>query len=178
MAIGRTNASVGGGSQLKALIDGRQNCSSLFYEFSGTSVNDLISYNDTENAKGMTNMFNSCGKLTSIPLLNTSKVNDMYGTFFRCNELTSIPALDVSNVNNFDNAFYGCSNLESIEMTGMKVSFDIHWSTKLTREALVVILNNLATVSTSKKLTMGAENLAKVTEEDKLIATNKGWTLA
>ena len=31
MAIGRTNASVGGGgSQMKALIDGRGNCNNLF----------------------------------------------------------------------------------------------------------------------------------------------------
>ena len=227
MAIGRTNASVGGGgSQLKAIIDGRKDSSYLFYYFSGTSVNNLISYNDTENSKSMTNMFgncknltsipllntsnvkkmwemfcsclkltsiplldtsnvtrmwgmfNNCEKLTTIPQLNTSKVTDMENIFVYCYKLTSIPALDVSNVTTFSRAFDGCYNLESIEMTGMKVSFNISSSTKFTREALVVILNNLATVSTSQTLTMGATNLAKLTEEDKAIATNKGWTLA
>ena len=46
MAIGRTNASVGGGSQLKAIIDGRKNARYLFEKFSGTSVNNLISFSD------------------------------------------------------------------------------------------------------------------------------------
>ena len=126
----------------------------------------------------MDSTFSNCIRLTTVPLFNTSNVTSMNGTFSNCQALISIPALDVSNVNNLISAFWRCSNLESIEMTGMKVSFDISYSTKFTREALVVILNNLATVSTSQTLTIGATNLAKLTEEDKAIATNKGWTLA
>lgn len=57
-------------------------------------------------------------------------------------------------------------------------SINISYSTKFTREALVEILNNLATVTSTRTLKMGATNLAKLTDEDKLIATNKGWTLA
>ena len=60
----------------------------------------------------------------------------------------------------------------------MKVNFNISSSTLFTREALVEILNNLATVTSTKTLTMGSTNLAKLTDEDKAIATNKGWTLA
>ena len=56
----------------------------------------------------------------------------------------------------------------------MKVSFNISSSTAFTKEALVEILNNLATVTTTQTLTMGATNLAKLTDEDKAIATNKG----
>lgn len=60
----------------------------------------------------------------------------------------------------------------------MKVNFDIHYSTLLDREALLVILNNLSTVTSTRTLTMGSTLLAKLTDEDKTIATNKGWTLA
>ena len=74
--------------------------------------------------------------------------------------------------------FRDCSSLEEIHMTGMKASFNISASTKFTRAALVEILNNLATITSTYKLTMGATNLAKLTDEDKAIATNKGWTLA
>ena len=146
--------------------------------FTGCENLTTIPQLNTSNFTSMDLMFNDCYKLTSIPLLNTSKVTSMNRIFYNCQSLSTIPALDVSNVTNFNSAFWNCKNLESIEMTGMKVSFKIDSSTKFTREALVVILNNLATVSTSQTLTMGATNLAKLTEEDKAIATNKGWTLA
>ena len=74
--------------------------------------------------------------------------------------------------------FYNCKNLIEIHMTGMKVSFSISDATKFTESALVEILNNLATVESTQTLKMGSTNLAKLTDEEKAIATNKGWTLA
>ena len=70
--------------------------------------------------------------------------------------------------------FSGCTNLKSILMTNIGANLDISASTKFERSDLLVILNNLKTVTSSKTLTMGADNLAKLTDEDKLIATNKG----
>ena len=93
-----------------------------------------------------------------------------------CTTLKSIPAYDLSNITSIN--LSNLSKLEEFHATGMKVSFSISSSTKFTREALVEILNNLASVTSTKVLTMGATNLAKLTDEDKLIATNKGWTLA
>lgn len=126
----------------------------------------------------ITYMFIGCENLTTIPLYNTSNVDQMIGTFGNCTKLEIVPALDVSKVTAMNKVFEGCTNLKSILMTGMKVSFDISASTRFERTDLVTILNNLATVTTAKTLTMGATNLAKLTDEDKLIATNKGWTLA
>ena len=75
--------------------------------------------------------------------------------------------------------FSYCSSLEEIHMININVNLNISASTKFTREALLEILGNLkAQTSGSKKLTMGSTNLAKLTDEDKAIATNKGWTLA
>lgn len=53
-------------------------------------------------------------------------------------------------------------------------------STLFSRETIISWLNALAdrTGQTAYKLTIGATNLAKLTEEDILIATNKNWTLA
>ena len=123
---------------------------------STTSFEGIIQYSDTSNVTNMYNMFSYCSSLTSIPELNTSNVTDMY------------------------NMFSYCSNLETIHMINMKVSFDISSSTKFTREALVEIINNcydVTTLNKTAKLTMGSTNLAKLTEEDKAIATAKGWTL-
>ena len=133
---------------------------------------------DTSSVTDMSNMFYSCNKLTTIPELNTSKVTNMKGMFSMCTNLITIPQLDASSATNMNNIFNNCRNLSEIHMTGMKVSFDISASTKFTREALIEILNNLATVTNTKTLTMGSTNLAKLTDEDKTIATNKGWTLA
>ena len=144
------------------------NCSKL------TSIPQL----DTSKVTSMSYMFYYCRKLASIPLLNTSSVINMNEMFHNCSMLTSIPQLDTSNVTNMSSMFSGCSNLEEIHMTGMKASFDISSSTKFTESALVEILNNLATVTSTQTLTMGGTNLAKLTDEEKAIATNKGWTLA
>ena len=75
--------------------------------------------------------------------------------------------------------FRSCSKLTAIHMININANLDISASTKFTREALVEIIGNLkAQTSGSKKLTMGSTNLAKLTDEDKAVATNKGWTLA
>ena len=195
----------GGGDKntLKNLLDATKSCYYLFKGYQGTSVDDLIQPNDTSNVTNMEYMFNKCSNLTTIPALDTSKVNNMHAMFFfciklstipllntsnvinmssmfsGCSQLTSIPALNVSNVVDMSDTFRDCSSLEEIHMTGMKVSFNISASTKFTRAALVEILNNLATIITSTyKIKMGATNLAKLTDEDKAIATNKGWKLA
>ena len=57
---------------------------------------------------------------------------------------------------------------------------NLSMSSKYTRETILQWLNALAdrTGQTAYKLTIGATNLAKLTEEDILIATNKNWTLA
>ena len=49
---------------------------------------------------------------------------------------------------------------------------------KLTHDSIMVVINGLQTVTEPQTLTLGTENLAKLTEADKKIATDKGWTLA
>ena len=194
----------GGGdtTTVKNLLDATKSCYYLFFGYQGTSVDGLITYDDTINVTDMNNMYAYCYNLTSIPLLNTSSVTkmnnmfykctnlttvplfdtskaiDMAGMFYKCTNLTTVPAFDVSNAENLSQMFIGCTSLKSILMTGMKTGFAISDSTKFERTDLVTILNNLATVTQTNRLTMGATNLAKLTDEDKAIATNKGWTLA
>lgn len=133
---------------------------------------------DTSKVTSMSSMFYRCTNLKTIPQFDTSKVTNMSNMFNMCYSLTSIPQLDVSNVDGIGNIFYGCNNLKSILMYGMKVSFDISSSTQFEESDLVTILNNLATVTSTQTLTMGSTNLAKLTDAEKAIATNKGWTLA
>lgn len=133
---------------------------------------------NTSNVTDMTKMFYDCNKLVTVPLYDTSKVTSMQEMFYFDYSLETVPAFDCTNVTNMQYIFTSCRNLKSILMTNIGTNLDISASTRFEREDLVLILNNLKTVTTTKTLKMGAKNLAKLTDEDKAIATNKGWTLA
>lgn len=83
--------------------------------------------------------------------------------------------------------FYGKYKLENVlEMGVFKYSLNISSSSKLTVDSLMVFINALynfteagETPSSSQgKLTLGSINLAKLSDEQKAIATDKGWTLS
>ena len=150
------------------------NMRNMFFSCSNLSSIPLF---DTSKVNNMSGMFSGCTRLRTIPLLDTSNVTNMADMFTSCNYLETIPEIDVSNVTGFRYTFLNCGRLKSILMHGMKVSFDISPSVRFEKSDLVTILNNLAVVTTAQTLKMGATNLAKLTDEEKAIATNKGWTL-
>ena len=152
------------------------NMNSMFYGCYNLKTVPLF---DTSKVMSMGSMFDGCSSLTTVPLFDTSNVNDMNGMFSNCSSLTTVPQFNLFNAIYMDFMFVGCPNLEEIHMININANLSISASTKFTREALLEIIGNLkAQTSGSKKLTMGSTNLAKLTDEDKAIATNKGWTLA
>ena len=95
-----------------------------------------------------------------------------------CPSLTTMGQLDLSKGSSFYNAWYNCPALTNLGGFGaIKQSFSLSASTKLTVESLMNIINQAATV-TGKTMTLGSTNLAKLTDEQKSVATSKGWTLA
>lgn len=82
--------------------------------------------------------------------------------------------IDVSTI-------YGCSNLTNIELqTGFNASCNFSNCTALTKTSIVAMFNALKNLkgSTAKSITLGSTNLAKLTEEEISIATNKNWTVS
>lgn len=100
------------------------------------------------------------------------------GDFISCSSLTEIGAIDMSTAVNLQREFTGCASLKSIHCKHWRISFDISASTKFETDDLVEIISNLDSVTTSQTLTMGATNLAKLTDDQIKVATDKGWTLA
>ena len=143
----------------------------MFYECNALETAPEM---NTSNVTDMSKMFYGCDKITTVPLYDTSKVTRMEEMFWHCSNLQTVPAFDCSKVTNMNNIFASCRSLKSILMTNIGVSFNISASTLFERADLVTILNNLKTVTSTKTLTMGSTNLAKLTDEDKAIATNKG----
>lgn len=168
------------GGSLKALLDTTKRATHLCADYKGTSLDGLISYADTSNVTNFCYMFSGCSNITSVPLFDTSKATDLSYMFMNCEKLTEIPALDASKctiAGHLDYMFSNCKSLKKVHMTGIKLNLDISSSTKFEKADLLEIINNLETVTITRKLKMGATNLAKLTDEEKAIATNKGWTL-
>ena len=166
-----------------------------------TSISPL----DTSNGTDFYQMFYRCIKLTSIPPLDTSNGTDFNNMFVQCESLTSIPPLNTSNGTNFNAMFNGCKSLQTVPQLNVsnattignyiffncpmlenfggllnaKISYSLS-SAHLTHQSLMNVLNGLydLTGSTSQTLTLGPSHLAKLTDEEKAIATNKNWVLA
>lgn len=155
------------------------------YMFSTCSALTSIPLIDTSNGTYFNYMFTNCTALTSIPQLDTSKGRDFSNMFDGCSAVKTIPQIDVSgNRDYYASITYilrGCRALENFGgLLNAAKSFNISTCTALTHQSLLNILNGLydLTGSTSQKLTLGSTNLAKLTDEEKAIATNKNWTLA
>ena len=58
------------------------------------------------------------------------------------------------------------------------VSLDLSYCENLTHDSIMVVIYGLKIVTETETLTLGSTNLAKLTDEEKQIATDKGWTLA
>ena len=161
----------------------------MFYDCVGLKYIPLL---DTSNATNMSYMFCNCGKLTTIPQLNTSKVTNMSYMFCNCEELISIPLLDCQNISKIS-SFFGYSNNKVIvtdlggfkdlgkkSVSGIGSNF-LDKADKLTHESLMNVINNLydrsANGLSTLSISFGTTNLNKLSDEEKSIAINKGWTL-
>ena len=124
--------------------------------------------------------FHSCTSLTdiTIPSSVTSIGNS---AFYNCTNLTNI-TIPNSVTSIGSSAFANCRNIQNLTLgDGFNADkLNLSASTFYSRETIVSWLNALAdrTGQIAYKLTIGATNLAKLTKEDILIATNKNWTLA
>ena len=155
--------------------------------FYGCSSLILCPNINTSSATNMPYMFYTCRALRSIPQLDTSKVIDMSYMFNDCQNLRSIPLLDCSRLNVVDYMF-GYSNIYSLKDLGgfknLRVDFrnGLYYLPNLTVQSLMNVINNLYDFvgngsTTTRTLQLGTTNLNKLTEEQKAVATNKGWSL-
>lgn len=134
-------------------------------------------------------VFKGCTKLQEVYLApNTKKIG--YSIFYNCSALktVSLPSTITEDTNSCLTstsssyyAFYGCTALEDIQLgQDWNMSLRLNVSNNLTVDSMVAMFNSLKdlTGDTAKTLTLGSTNLAKLTDEQKAIATNKNWTLA
>jgi hypothetical protein len=125
---------------------------------------------------------------------DTRKVTSFYQFFYSGNvkwvNAAGISAESVSNINYIfqmpsietivgDYSINDVINTNIKIFDGLKISTNLSNPIKLNRASLRAVINGLAdlTGKTAQTLTIGAILLAKLTEEDIAIATNKNWTI-
>jgi hypothetical protein len=148
---------------LKPFFDDRgiqldfSNCRNMSFAFIASNLTEL-GVIDLKNAGTSTSsMCSGCSKLVTIKKM-VVYANNVVAT----------------------STFSGCTNLENIIIEGViGKNFDMSPCTKLSHDSLMSIINHLeAKTSGTFTLSIGSTNLAKLTDAEKAIATQKGWTLA
>lgn len=180
-------------------------CNSMFIFM--TQLTDIYSFPDTSNVTNMTAMFINCSQLTKSEFdFDTSNVSAMGSMFFGCSKITNMTlnfdtsnvtnmtamfkncrSLRVLNLSNFDmskvtnmmDMFVGCEGLMTVagHITGISCDLNLGYSSYLTNESVMVFVNGLAEVSSTKTLSLEYDAYDTLTEEQIALATSKGWSV-
>lgn len=151
---------------------------------------------DTSKVTRMDYMFYSCQNLTSLDVSgwDTSKVTDMNYMFSYCKKLSTLSTIKADNlkISSYGSPF-GANDNTILSSWGGFINLKNSWNgtycvdklTALSHQSLVNIINGLydfvgngvTPTSSQGIIKFGSTHLARLTEEEIAIATNKGWTL-
>ena len=142
---------------------------------------------DTSNATSLDNCF-AYSLITHIPEISAINVSSFGAVFNKVRKVHTIDKLilkDDGSQTFSANTFSECAALKNIIIEGTigQNGFNVSNSTKLTHDSLMSIINALKDYSgsgTTHTVTLGSANLSadKLSDTEKAIATEKGWTLA
>ena len=133
--------------------------------FRGCTSLTTIPELDTSNVTYMGEMFNGCTSLTTIPELDTSNVTDIGSMFYDCTALTTIPELDIRKVTYTYSVFDNCAALETCLIKNIQCNgIDLSYSPLLTIDSLIHLIKELRNTGSSKTLTLGSTNKAKLSD--------------
>ena len=156
--------------------------------FNGNNLKHLdVSNFNTSKVTNMFAMFSGSNSLTQLDISNfdTSNVLD-FGRAFAywsgVNKELNISGLNLSKCTSMDGTFLNTA-FKVIRCDGLKLpnidmsNIGLNDSTELTVDSIVGLLNALPQSDKGYSFQIGDVNIAKLTDEQKAIATDKGWTL-
>lgn len=135
---------------------------------------------DLSQATNANTAFGYAGSLTTLPKLDFSLVTVTTTAFNDDYALETIEEIKFGANTKFSQTFDDCKALTNMTVTGVigQNGLNLSFSPNLTHDSLMSVINALETkTSGSWSVTLGADNLAKLTDSEKAIATEKGWTL-
>lgn len=160
----------------------------MAWMFNGVGLEELdVSNFNTSKVTNMYAIFSGVKALVKLDVSNfdTSNVLDAGRMFSywtnECEEL-NISGLNLSNATSMDLTFFRTS-FKVIRSEGLKLpnidmkNIGLDSSKELTVDSIVGLMNALPQSDKGYSFQIGANNIAKLTDEQKAIATDKGWTL-
>lgn len=192
------------GDKLKHFKTGKvMTMASLFSMCYGNAKLDLSTW-DVSNVTNMNAMFYQNNNLSELNITgwDTSKVTNTQNLFSTCPKLKDIIELNLSSSTNVYNVLYKCKVLENFggfkdlgkgytqkSSNYANYKLDLSTCTSLTHDSLMNVINKLYDLNLTydvanggtlytQQLVLGVDNLAKLTEEEVAIATNKGWVVS
>lgn len=133
---------------------------------------------DTSNTTNFKEMF-YWTYITRIGVIDMRKATDTTSCFQWTDGCVTIEKVIVSATTPFNNTFANCKKLANLFIEGTigQNGFDVS-DCDLTHYSLMSIINALEKkTSGTWTVILGSRNLAKLTDEEKKIATGKGWKL-
>ena len=155
------------------------NMQSMFQSSGITSLS--LDGHSTSSTCNLRQMIMQCADLRKLSIKNGNiPVSSIIYLLHSDTALTDVDlsSLDVSNCNGLAQWDYATSNITNfVSFKNISTSMDFSTNKNLTHDSLLSIINNLSTVSETQTLTIGSTNLAKLSSDEILIATNKNWTV-
>ncbi len=153
--------------------------------FLNCRYNGDITEQVTLDFSNCTNFSNMCGYaygITRFGVVDTRAASALNAAFYYARGLVTIDKLILKDdgTQTFNNVFAQNYDLENLTIEGVigQNGFNVGDAKALTRDSLMSIINALADGVSAKTCTLGTANLVKLTDQEKAIATQKGWTLA
>lgn len=173
------------------------NVNNMAQMFLGCVNLQSVPHYNTGNVQFMNDFLNGCGMITIVPQFDTHSVMYADSMFKNCTALTSIPELNFSNLQSMNDSFLYDDNHQwsgtgypQLTDLGGFVGFGsnpdnyymyLAHCTALTYDSLMNVINKVADRAT---LGLGTGTLhlphhaqSLLSENDIMIATNKGWTV-
>lgn len=177
-------------------------CSFAFYawekETTHTNIGAILKKQgvilDTSKAKSIDKFFayGSC-IIGELPTISCESAGSNTTSVFRNTQVKTIEKVIVTNDTNYFEWFMYCDKLENIVFDGViaKNGLNTQWSTKLSKDSCISIINALSTVTSNLTVTFsnvavnkafetasGANDGSTSAEWLALIATRSNWTIA
>lgn len=122
---------------------------------------------------------NSVAEITSFANWDVSKVTNFTGIFWgaRMSKFT-MNDWDFGSATSFKNIFYDCGILTDITGSCKNIKLNLDLSLcPLSPESAMVFINGLAEITTKQTLTLRSSTYNSLTDEQKAVATAKGWSI-